>query len=177
MKIIAFSGSPRKGNTEWMLEKFMEYLRQNGADGEMLLLRRMNIQRCTGCLKCEDRSGVCRLKDDMYDIYPKLVSADALILASPVYFEMISGLLKNFIDRTCPVWTKMKGKPLVGLAVAEEGIGQTVQNFKTYASVCGMQWVGSVTALAKTPGEVAHNPHLASRLKRLTTKLVQAHQA
>lgn len=177
MKIVAVSGSPRKGNTEWMLEKILEYLHQNGADGELLLLRRMNVQRCTGCLKCEDRSGFCRLKDDMHDIYPKLVSADALILASPVYFEMMSGLLKNFIDRTCPIWTKMKGKPLAGLAVAEEGIGQTVQNFKTYASVCGMQWVGSITALAKAPGEVAQNSQLASRLKRLAVKLVQPCQA
>ena len=63
---------------------------------------------------------------------------------------MLSGLLKNFMDRTCPVWTSLEGKLLVGIAVAEEGIGKAVENLKTYGSVCGMRWGGYVTALAKT---------------------------
>jgi multimeric flavodoxin WrbA len=92
-------------------------------------------------------------------------------------FEMISGLLKNFIDRTCPIWTKMKGKPMAGLAVAEEGIGQAIQNLKTYASVCSMNWVGNVTALAKTPGEVAQDKAVEQRLKRLAKKLIRQYQS
>jgi NAD(P)H-dependent FMN reductase len=71
----------------------------------------------------------------------------------------------------------MKGKPIVGLAVAEEGIGQSIQNLKTYASVCGMTWVGSATALAKVPGEVAQNKNIEQRLKRLAKKLIRQCQA
>jgi len=85
---------------------------------------------------------------------------------------MLSGLLKNFLDRTCPVWPRLEGKKVAGLAVAEEGVGQAIQNFKTYASLCKMHWVGSVTALAKNPGEVALNKNLKRRLNRLAQRLL-----
>lgn len=176
MKIIGISGSPRKGNTEWMLNIFMEEASHCGADCETLLLRRMNVRMCLGCLTCEEggreRKGICKIKDDMNGIYPKLLSADAIVLATPGYFEMLSGLLKNFLDRTCPIWPKLEGKKIAGLAVAEEGVGQAIQNFKTYANLCKMEWIGSVTALAKTPGEAAQNKVLESRLRRLAYKLV-----
>jgi multimeric flavodoxin WrbA len=178
MKIIGISGSPRKGNTEWMLNKFMEAAAESRAEVETLLLRRMDVRLCHGCLTCDEggreRKGICTIKDDMTAVYPKLISADAIVLATPAYFEMISGLLKNFLDRTCPIWPKLEGKKMVGLAVAEEGIGQAIQNFKTYASLCKIDWVGSVTALAKTPGQVAQNESLEPRLKRLVHKLVLA---
>jgi multimeric flavodoxin WrbA len=103
MNVIAVSDSPRKGNTEWMLNKLLEILAQSGVEVELILLRKKEIKRCTGCLTCEDREGFCKLKDDMQEIYPKLLATNAIILGSPVYFEMISGLLKNFIDRTCPI--------------------------------------------------------------------------
>jgi multimeric flavodoxin WrbA len=84
---------------------------------------------------------------------------------------MLSGLLKNFLDRTCAIWPRLEGKKIAGLAVAEESVGQAIQNFKTYAALCKMHWVGSVTALAKTPGEVARNRNLGRRLERLAQKL------
>ena len=176
MKIIGVSGSPRKGNTEWMLGKLLETAAQSGAEVEMLLLRRMDVRTCRGCLACEEggqeRKGICKIKDDMTEIYPKLLAADAIVLATPCYFEMLSGLLKNFLDRTCPIWPRLEGKKIAGLAVAEEGIGQAIQNLKTYASLCKMHWVGSVTALAKTPGEASQNKGLEQRLKRLARRLV-----
>ena len=176
MKIIGVSGSPRKGNTEWMLRKLLEATDQNGADTEILLLRKMDVRICFGCLTCEDggpqRKGICKIKDDMTEVYPKLIAADAIVLATPGYFEMLSGLLKNFLDRTCPIWPRLEGKQIAGLAVAEEGVGQTIQNLKTYASLCKMRWAGSVTTLAKMPGEAARNQSLEPRLKRLAQKLV-----
>jgi multimeric flavodoxin WrbA len=175
MKIVGVCGSPRKGNTEWMLSKLLETAAKSGADTELLLLRKMNVRTCRGCLTCDEggkeRKGVCIIKDDMTGVYPKLVAADVIVLATPVYFEMLSGLLKNFLDRTCPVWPKLEGKKIAGLAVAEGGIGQAVQNLKTYASLCKMGWAGSVTALAKTPGEAARDKGLEQRLKRLAIKL------
>ena len=176
MKILGISGSPRKGNTEWLLYKLLEITAQDGADVELLLLRKMDIKRCMGCLKCEaggkERKGICQIKDDMQKIYPKLLGADVIILGTPVYFSMLSGLLKNFLDRTCPIWPRLEGKYIAGLAVAEESIGQAIQNLRTYASVCGMCWAGSITTLAKTPGEVAQNKSLKQRLKRLAKRLV-----
>lgn len=172
MKIVAVCGSPRKGNTEWMLTRLLEQLTLEGAQVELLLLRKMDIKICTGCLKCEDRKGACSLKDDMQDTYPKLLEADAIVLGTPVYFDMLSGLMKNFIDRTCPLWTKMQGKPSVGLAVAEDGIGQAIRNLKAYAKICQFDWVGSVTSLAKEPGQVKQHRGIDRRLKHLAHQLI-----
>ena len=143
MKVVGICGSPRKGNSEWMLRRFLEAAAKAGAETDLILLRQKNIKGCDGCLTCEaggrERKGLCRVRDDMQEIYPKLVEADALAFGTPVYFEMLSGLLKNFMDRTCAIWTKLEGKPVVGLAVAEEGIGKAIENLKTYSSVCGME--------------------------------------
>jgi len=176
MKIVGVCGSPRKGNTEWMLKTLMEEAAGNGAEVELLLLRKMDIRMCRGCLTCEEggreRKGVCKIKDDMAEVYPKLLAADAIVLATPAYFELLSGLLKNFLDRTCAIWPRLEGKKMAGLAVAEEGVGQAIQNFKTYASLCKMQWAGSVTTLAGKPGEAARDKGLELRRKRLARKLV-----
>jgi multimeric flavodoxin WrbA len=115
---------------------------------------------------------VCAVKDDMQAVYPELLAADVIVLGTPVYFYMLSGLLKNFLDRTCPIWTKLEGKGLAGVAVAEEGMGQTVSNLKEYAACCGMGWIGTVTALAKTPGEAAQDKNVERRLARLAARII-----
>jgi multimeric flavodoxin WrbA len=113
----------------------------------------------------------------MQGIYPKLLEADAWALGTPVYFELLSGLLKNFMDRTCPIWPKLEGKPVVGIAVAEEGIGKAIDNLKTYSSLCGMRWVGQVTALAKNPRQVSKDIDVEKSLDKLAKKLVGALKA
>lgn len=176
MRVVGISGSPRKGNTEWMLRRFLEEVEGSGAETELILLRTAEIRGCDGCLTCEagdtERKGICRIHDDMQLIYPKLLKADGLALGTPVYFELLSGLLKNFMDRTCPIWPKLEDKPVVGIAVAEGGIGKAVDNLKTYSSLCGMRWVGQVTALGKTPRQVSRDADVQERLKRLAKKFV-----
>jgi len=110
----------------------------------------------------------------MQEIYPKLLAADVIILGTPAYFYMLSGLLKNFLDRTCPIWTKLEGKKLAGVAVAEEEPGQVVSNLRSYAACCNMKWIGSVTALAKTAGEVAQDKAAERKLKRLAGSIFSA---
>ena len=175
MKVIGISGSPRKGNTEWMLNRLLERITENGAEAELVLLRKIDIKLCRGCLSCEEggknRKGVCKIQDDMNAIYPKLLKTDCIVFATPAYFELVSGLLKNFMDRTVAVWPRLEGKSVAGIAVAEEGIGQAIQNLKTYTALCGMQWVGSVTGLAKYPGEIAQNKAVTQRLIKLADKI------
>ena len=176
MKVVGICGSPRKGNTEWMLRKLLEEVTKSGVETELILLRELAIKGCDGCLSCDiggtERKGRCKIQDDMQRIYPKLLEADAWALGTPVYFELLSGMLKNFMDRTCPIWPKLDGKPVVGLAVAEEGVGKAIQNLRTYSSLCSMQWVGQVTALAKTPKQVSKDKDVEKRLEKLAGKLV-----
>ena len=175
MKIVAVCGSHRKGNTEWMLNKLAERLKENGAEVELILLRKADVKMCLACLKCEeggkDRQGICKIPDDMNAIYPKLMAADCLVLGTPAYFDLMTGLLKNFLDRTCAIWPHLEGKSLAGVAVAEEGIGQTIQNIKSYGAICSMKWLGSVTGLAKNPGDIAKDKSVMRRLLKLADKI------
>ena len=178
MKVIGICGSPRKGNTEWMLTKLLEEVAKAGVETEMILLRNRQVKGCDGCLSCEvggtQRKGACRIQDDMQIIYPKLAEADGFAFGTPVYFDMLSGLLKNFMDRTCPVWPMLELKPVVGVAVAEAGIGQAIANLKTYSSITSMRWVGEVTALAKTPKQASKEKDVELQLERLSKMLVLA---
>jgi multimeric flavodoxin WrbA len=159
-----------------MLETLMAALKEGGAETETLLLRKMDVKMCRGCLACEKggkmRKGDCVIKDDMPAVYPKLLAADVIILATPGYMGMLSGLLKNFLDRTCAVWPRLEGKRLAGLAVAEETTGQVMQNLKYYGKLLKMEWVGSVFTFAKLPGEAAKSPGLERRIKRLAQKIM-----
>lgn len=175
MRIIGIGGSPRKGNSEWMLTTLLAAAAVRGATTELLLLRTTDIRQCRGCLACEKRDangvGACRIDDDMRGMLPKLLGADVIAFATPGYMGLLSGLLKNFLDRTCPIWPALKGKSIAGIAVAEEGIGASLRNLRTYGDLLGMRWLGSVTTLAKNPKDASRDPLLKKRLERLGTKL------
>lgn len=177
MKVIGICGSPRKGNTEWMLQKLLGEVAGYGVETELVRLRKEKIEGCKGCLKCEEggkeRTGYCSIRDDMKEINLKLLQADAVVMGTPVYFELLSGLLKNFMDRTCPIWPKLEGKYAAGIAVAEEGIGSAIDNLKTYAILCKMNWAGEVTALARDKNQVTEDSELPARIRELAEKLVQ----
>ncbi len=178
MKILGICGSPRNGNTEWMIERVLEAARNAGAETEHILIKDRDIRLCTGCLACEmadeQTPGVCVIKDDMEAILGKMLAADAFVFGTPVYFYMLSGLLKNFMDRTIPVWPLLKGRSAAGVAVAEDTVGKALENLRTYADVCSLEWVGDVSAFAKTPGEIAGNEGIAAALAGLGRRLVGA---
>ncbi len=180
MKILGICGSPRNGNTEWMVGRVLEAARSAGAETELILLKDEDIKLCTGCLECElhddTTPGACVIKDDMDALLPKMLAADAFVFGTPVYFYMLSALLKNFMDRTIPVWPLLKGKSAVGVAVAEDTVGKALENLRTYADVCKLEWVGDVSAFASAPGEIASNEGIAAALAGLGRRLVDTVQ-
>ncbi len=101
MKIVSICGSPRKGNSETILLKLQELLRQKGVENEIILLRTKNIKRCTACVEYCNHQHKCHIKDDMEDILNTYVSGDGYIFAFPNYFQMPPGIMKDFIDRSC----------------------------------------------------------------------------
>ena len=62
---------------------------------------------------------------------------------------------------------------MAGVAVAEEGIGQAVENLKTYCNLCRMKWLGEVTALAKKKMEIARDDETKNSLIELGKKLAK----
>jgi multimeric flavodoxin WrbA len=99
MKIVAINGSPRgkTGTTYIMVEEVLKGMRQCGWIDRHILLSEMNIHHCVGCLHCWTTKQRCVFDDDLKNILP--LDCDVLLLASPVYVDNITGLLKNFLDR------------------------------------------------------------------------------
>jgi multimeric flavodoxin WrbA len=99
-KILALNGSMRKnGNTSILLQHFLEGARKNDADTEELIVKDVNLHYCRGCLRC-NLIGRCSLNDDDWqEISGKILDADIIAFASPVYFHHVTAALKKLIDR------------------------------------------------------------------------------
>lgn len=160
MKIVGVSGSPKKGgNTEQMLAAALQIAKDRGFDTEAVHLSGIDISACISCGICRTEKK-CSINDDMTDIYPILEDADAIIVASPVYFGGMSGQLKCFLDRTLVL--RRNGfllKDVVGGAMAVGGSrngGQekTVQAIHDWMHIHGMIVVGDGAHF----GGIVHQP-------------------
>ncbi|HBE76313.1 MAG TPA: flavodoxin family protein, partial [Firmicutes bacterium] len=108
MKVLAINGSPRgrEGNTERILQPFLEGTRDAGAKIETIYLKDKKINHCIGCFSCWTKTpGVCVHHDDMPELLEKALSADMLVYATPLYCFTVTGLMKDFMDRNIPLVT------------------------------------------------------------------------
>lgn len=98
-KILGIMGSPRiNGNTHILVNKILEGARDNGASEEIIFLKDMDIKECDGCHTCW-KGKDCSKKDDMNNIYPKIIDSDVIVFGTPVYWYGPTALMKAFIDR------------------------------------------------------------------------------
>jgi multimeric flavodoxin WrbA len=99
MKVLGINGSPRiGGNTDILLDKALEGAGERGADTHKIILNTLDFVPCHECAKVRD-DGTCQVQDDMQTVYSKFDEADALILASPIFFGSISAQTKMMTDR------------------------------------------------------------------------------
>ena len=99
MKAIAIVGSPRKkGNTEILTRHALKAIKGEGLATELISLAGLEIKPCTACMVCKEGER-CPLEDDLFPIYLKMKEADAIILASPVYFGSATALMKALMER------------------------------------------------------------------------------
>jgi multimeric flavodoxin WrbA len=100
MLVLGIYGSPRKkGNTDLMLDAFLDGAAAEGAAIERIYVRDLAIQGCLACGYCDEK-GVCVQKDGMTEVYPLLERAERIVVTSPVYFYGVTGQLKLLIDRS-----------------------------------------------------------------------------
>jgi multimeric flavodoxin WrbA len=99
MRILGVVGSPRvEGNTERVVAEALKAAEEDGAETELLRLADRDVKPCDACLSCR-KTGECRIPDDFTSIFEKMVQADGIILASPVYFSSATPQMKALIDR------------------------------------------------------------------------------
>jgi putative NADPH-quinone reductase len=102
MKVLAFCASPRKGgNTEVLIDEAIRGVQDAGAKVEKFVLQKMKIGYCIQCTQCNlpGFEGFCPQKDDLSDIYPKIVDSDAIIIGFPIYTARECAQLATFMDR------------------------------------------------------------------------------
>lgn len=139
-KILILSSSPRRhGNSDVLCDQFMKGALEAGHEVEKVFLRDHKIDYCTGCGVCNE-SHRCVLHDDAESIVNKMVEADVIVLATPVYFYSMCGQLKTLIDRTVPRYTEMRNKEFYYILTAadedEQSLERTVSALRGFTLDC-----------------------------------------
>ena len=103
-KVVILNASPRKNkNTAQMLESVMKGAQEAGAEVELIHLMSLNYKGCVSCFACKRKGntcgGLCIQKDDLKPVLEKILTADALVVGTPIYWAYPTGMFRNFIER------------------------------------------------------------------------------
>lgn len=158
--ILILSGSPRKnGNSDILCDEFARGASDVGNKVEKIRVSEKKIGYCRACYACKN-TGICAIKDDMADILQKMIDADVIVLASPVYFYSIDAQLKALIDRTVARWIEVKNKEFYYIVTAADdekhAADTTIACFRGYADcVEGAKEMGIIYGMgAYEKGEI-----------------------
>jgi hypothetical protein len=125
MKILAFNGSPRRrGNTSILLNQFLKGARECGLHYEEIVAENANLTYCKGCLRCNILKRCSISGDNWGTLSEKILTADTLVFASPVYFHHLTAQLKKILDRF---------RCFINVQLTEDGLNHTPhQNWKKH---------------------------------------------
>ncbi|MCK5182002.1 MAG: flavodoxin family protein [Dehalococcoidia bacterium] len=183
-QVLVILGSPRKkGNSSTLAARISRGAKSAGAEVETLFLQDLKISPCRGCDTCQkhDSKG-CTIKDDMQEIYRKLIKADAWVIASPVYWFTMSAQTKIFMDRcyALPAYAK---NPFAGKRIAiamsygdidavKSGCVNALRTFQDAFRYTRSKIVGMVYGSAMKAGEIVNNKALMREAEELGKLLV-----
>lgn len=180
-KILVLKSSPRKnGNSNTLAKRLEAGAKEAGAEVESLMLHHMDIRPCDACDTCQE-TGVCIIGDDMQKIYPLLEKADAIVLASPIYYFTINAQAKLCIDRFYALETE-QGNSLGGKQIGiiltygdsdlhNSGGINAIRTLEDMFRYIGAKIVGIVHGTADEVGDVEKEPELMERAYKLGQKL------
>lgn len=165
-KVLIISTSPRKnGNSETLADAFLKGAIDGGNTAEIISLYDKTIGFCKGCLACQ-KTGKCVIHDDANMIAQKMLTADVLVFATPIYFYEMSGQMKTMLDRANPLFpadyafrdiyflsTAAEDKESVD-ARAISGLGGWIECFPK-ARLAGTVFAGGVNGIGEIDGHSA----------------------
>ena len=182
-KVLILKGSPReKGNSNMLADRAAAGAQEAGAQVESIYLHGLDIRPCDGCDLCKENGVFCVIEDDMQSLYPKLLDAEAMILATPIYWFTYSAQLKLCIDRWYGLWNFkpdiFKGKPM-GIILTygdtdlyTSGAINAIHTFETMLRFLDAPILGMVYGSVNDPGEVEKHPELMEAAYKLGQRLV-----
>ena len=179
MKILAISGSPRKGgNTDRLLRVALDVLENHGIETEFISLSGKKLLTCTACMGCS-KEPLCILDDDFEPVFRAMVESDGFILGSPVYFGSATGELTALLDRAGYISGKngyLFNRKIGGpIAVAQRsGQNFTIAQLLMWYMINGMIVPGSTywnIAFGKNPGDVMEDEEGIKTIKEFAENI------
>jgi len=170
--VLILKGSPReKGNSNTLADRAAAGAMEAGAQVESIYLHGLDIRACDACDLCD--AGQCVIEDDMQPLYPKLAAADAILLASPVYWFTFSAQLKLCIDRWYGFqghkWQEVSRKPY-GIILTygdsdlyTSGAINAIYTFETMSRFLDSRIAGIVHGSLSEVGDAEKNPELMQK--------------
>lgn len=183
-KVLVILGSPRrKGNSAILADQITKGAKSAKAKVETIYLQEKNVAPCKACFTCQKKdSKGCSIQDDMQDLYPKLIEADAWVIASPVYWFTMSAQTKIFMDR-CFALPAYQSDPFKGKRIAiamtygdedpfSSGCVNALRTFQDAFRYTESNIVGMVYGSAMDAGKIKLNEKVMQEAFDLGKKLV-----
>lgn len=170
MKILVINGSARKGNTDACVNAFVE-----GAKGanevDVLEADKLNISPCKGCEACGCTKG-CVAQDDSNAIVDKVVAADLVVFASPIYWWGITAQLKTVIDKCYCKGAYLKNKKIglilcAGAPTDDEEYSLIKRQFELMSEYLAWNFEFFKSYYAVGRDEIANRPEALEEMKAL----------
>jgi multimeric flavodoxin WrbA len=184
-RILILKGSPRPtGNSSVLADQVEAGAKSANAHVESFDLFKMNINPCDGCDNCQGKNNQgCVINDDMQLLYARLREADAIVLASPVYWFTMSAQLKLCIDRWYALVNaegcELKGKR-IGIVLTygdsdpfTSGGINAIRTFQDIFRFIKADIVGFVYGTAMNIGDIDNQPNLLEKAFKLGQKLAK----
>ncbi len=139
-KVLVLSASFRKhGNSDLLCDEFIKGAKEAGNKVEKIYLNDKHINFCKGCGVCNS-THKCIQQDDMAEILDKMVNADVIVMATPIYFYAMNGQMKTLIDRTVPRYTEISNKDFYFILAAaddnKDNLARALEGFRGFTQDC-----------------------------------------
>lgn len=136
--VLIISSSPRKGgNSDVLCDQFTKGAAESGNSVEKIFLKEKKIAYCNGCGACFS-GDKCPLKDDADEIVEKMIAADVIVMATPVYFYTMCAQMKTLIDRTCARYMDIADKEFYFIMTAADperlSLTRTLECFRGFTA-------------------------------------------
>ena len=178
MKVLVLTGSPHSnGTTALLADEFCMGAEEAGHQVVRVDTAKLDIHPCLGCLYCKNNNGKCVYDDDMSQIYPDLLAAEAVVLVTPLYYFGMTAQLKHTIDRFFSVNSALRETPKQFLLLAACGdiddwaMDALTLHFKTICRYLHWKESGMVLAFGAHDRKDLDNTDYPSRAKQLGAKL------
>jgi multimeric flavodoxin WrbA len=186
--ILGILGSPRRGgNSDILLDNALQAAARSGAEVQKVIINDLKFRACQGCNDCHE-DGRCVQRDDLTPIYELLEKADAVIIASPIYFSGLSSQTKLLIDRCQCLWvrneklgrysslTKKRRGALIAVGGDEKAVFRhAVGEVRAFYCAIGIVYDREMLLPGvEGKGEVLSHPTAMAEAERLGTHLASA---